>query len=619
MKYVITICLVLVRLFTFAQVVIPFGTENKIVYDLNKGTWSLTMDEQLIFENVYAVGQDIDSRTAVKRSYTVTQLPDDGTLYTITSGRLQQLFYTYKHKYHCVIVLRVAGKACNYLSPLNADKIEIGKKALNVPFDNDMWVRYAAPDISQAAFTGSEVTALYDDRHGVAIGSLNQDVWKTGLQVRDNGLKVYCGFTDSTRTHDKKQHGRVQPVDGYCTSAPIYIGYDEDWRTAMEEYTFAFGPRHIKRIPQQTPVCWNSWGVIQTKIDLAKAKGVVDFFHDSCVGYRNRDGELYIDLDSYWDNMSLVQLTEFAAYCKEKGFKPGIYWAPFVDWGKNDRPLEGSTYTYGQTWTKQDGKYVDMDGGRAMDPTHPGTKDRIAHYMHLFREMGYQMVKIDFLVHGALEGDRFYDKKVTTGMQAFRKGMEWLDSMAGKDMMLYAAISPNVATRNYVHIRRIACDAFSSLENTEYTLNSTAYGWWQSYLYYHLDADHVVFKDASFNANKARVASAIVTGGTMVVGDDYATDGPWKEVAKKLLQDKDLLQCLYLGQTFRPVDGNKIFTLNDDYIAIFNYDNKEQEYSIPMDKPGTATELFSKEKVPVTNVLRVKVEAGSAAIYKIGI
>jgi alpha-galactosidase len=600
----------------FAQVKIPFGKGHQIVYDLKAGTYALSLNGQAVFENVYAVGQDIDSRSVVKRSYAVKKLPG-GTLYTVTSGRLQQLFYTYADKDYCVIVVRVAGQACNYLSPLNAAKIGIGTQVLNVPFDNDMWVRYDAPDISKAAFTGSEVTAIYDAHHGVVIGSLEQDVWKTGLQVKEQGLKVYCGFTDSVRTHDKKGHGRVKPVDGYCTSAPVYIGYDKDWRQAMENYAKAFGPRHVSKYTGATPVCWNSWGVIQTKINLSKAKGVVDFFHDSCVGYRSADHTLYIDLDSYWDNMNLVQLTEFAAYCKEKGFKPGIYWAPFVDWGKYDRPLEGSTYSYGETWTRQDGQCIDLDGGRAMDPTHPGTKYRIAHFMRLFREMGYVMVKIDFLAHGALEGDQFYDPTVTTGMQAYRKGMEWLDSMAGKDMLLYAAISPSLATSDYVHVRRIACDAFSSVDHTEYTLNSMAYGWWQSFLYPYLDADHVVFRDASFNANKARFASALVTG-TIVVGDDYAADGEWKQVAKKLLQDKELLEIARKGKAFRPVDGNKVFMREDGYVAIFNYDNKEQVYRVPVAKAGTAVELFSKEKVTVTDVLEVKVDAGSAAIYKIG-
>ncbi|RFM29390.1 alpha-amylase family protein [Chitinophaga silvisoli] len=606
-----------IQVFSYAQVRIPFGKNNRIIYDLQKGTYTVILNGQIAFENVFATGTDIDSRTPVKRGYAIKK---SGTsmVYTINSGPLQQLFYTYPGKDYCVIAIKVAGRACNYLSPVNTGYIATGARVLNVPFDNDMWFRYDAPLFDKADFTGSEVTAIYNEKSGIVIGSLEQDVWKTGIRVQENTLKVICGYTDSLRTHDVKVHGMVQAVDGYCHSAPIFIGYDADWRKGMETYAktnMSFHPPQVAKWRGATPVCWNSWGVIQTKIDFAKAKGVVDFFHDTCKAYRTADHTLYIDLDSYWDNMSPSQLKEFAAYCREKGFKPGIYWAPFVDWGKYDRAVEGSAYRYKDTWTTQDGKYADTDGGRAMDPTHPATRQRIIHFMQLFKDWGYEMVKIDFLSHGAIEGDHFYDPAVTTGMQAFRKGMELIDSVAGNKMLLYAAISPNLATSRYVHMRRIACDAFNSIENTEYTLNSTAYGWWQSLMYNYMDADHVVFKDASLNANRARFASALVTG-SLVTGDDYAADGPWKEVALQLLQDKELLAITKRGKSFRPVDENKVF-IRDEYIAIFNYDNKTREYRVPLLKGGTARELFSKQTIPVTDTIHVKVEAGTAVIYRV--
>ncbi len=70
------------------------------------------------------------------------------------------------------------------------------------------------------------------------------------------------------------------------------------------------------------------------------------------------------------------------------------------------------------------------------------------------------MIKIDFLGHGALESDHFYDPEITTGMQAYHIGMKFIDSVLDNTMLLYAAISPTMATAPYVHMRRIACDAF---------------------------------------------------------------------------------------------------------------------------------------------------------------
>ncbi len=38
-----------------------------------------------------------------------------------------------------------------------------------------------------------------------------------------------------------------------------------------------------------------------------------------------------------------------------------------------------------------------------MDPTHPATRDRIAYLIKRFRETGFEMIKIDFIGHAAIE------------------------------------------------------------------------------------------------------------------------------------------------------------------------------------------------------------------------
>src|SRR5690606_40031559 len=108
-------------------------------------------------------------------------------------------------------------------------------------------------------------------------------------------------------------------------------------------------------------------------------------------------------------------------------------------------------------------------------------------------------------------------------------------------MLVYAAISPNLATGRYVHMRRIACDAYADINATEYTLNSTTYGWWQSRIYDFIDADHIVFGNSSLGENRARLTSAVVNG-SIIMGDDYSSQGQWMERSKSLLQNKDILK-----------------------------------------------------------------------------
>lgn len=644
---------------------IPFGKDNRLICDLANGTYALWFHGRLVADRIYSVckGKDqYDSRGYDTHTYTVAPFSNafgNGTLYTITHGGyrpMKQLFYVFPGKDYIITEVELnSEEGCNYMAPLVAGHFSLaeakGNRALFVPYDNDMWVRYNAARADSADFTGSEVTALYndDDLHGMVIGSLEQDRWKTGIRVRGGSdsvleaLAVFAGWTDPAVTHDNIRHGLVMPSGGVCRGTKVLIGDFADWRTGME--TFArldslASPRSIFAWRRPTPMGWNSWGVIQDKLTLAKAKGVVDFFADSCTGFRNGEHSLFVDLDAFWDNMTpggllggdVSQLESFVAYCRQHGFKPGVYWTPFADWGKKDRKIEGSNHTYGETWTRQHGEVMDVDGGRAMDPTHPGTRERIAATLTRLRQLGFEMIKVDFLGHGALESDHFYDPAVTTGMQAFNQGMAYVDSVLGGQILVYAAISPNIATSRYVHMRRIGCDAFSAIDNTEYTLNSSGYGWWQSGIYDFVDADHVVFTNAPDGVNRARLTAAIVTG-TLMTGDDYSTAEKWRSTARTLLQNPAVLAAVGDGKSFRPVYANtgkrgiQVFVKHagtEVYVAVINYEHEPREFVIPLARIGVtkgerkAIGVFDGATVAAKDgLLRLRVGADDAAIYRL--
>jgi alpha-galactosidase len=643
-----------------------FGKNSYILYSIAAGNYAVYFEGKQRISDAHAVyGNSASEKNKVdaKRTYSWLPLNDaqgKGKLHIIeqleNGLRIQQLFYTYPGKPYFFVQVKVKGKgaAASYLSPLATATVQMettgDRRALSVPFDNDMWVRFDAQPLEKANYTSSEVTALYnnDTRRGLIIGSVEQKIWKSGISVqyKDNdqlALTAFAGLADSVITHDKIPHGKVSVHDTLCASPKFLVGLFSDWRTGMEQYAQATAlaePRAIAKWKKGTPMGWNSWGVMQTKLSLEKAKGVVDFFSDSCKAFRNEDGTLYIDLDSFWDNMvrggldgDVSALKEFVQYCLSRKLKPGIYWAPFADWGKHDRKIEGSALRYPASWIRQKGIPVEVDGALAMDPTYPGTKERIVHYINKFKELGFDMIKIDFLGHGALESDHFYDPSVTTGMQAYKQGMEFLDSVLDNKMLVYAAISPTMATGRYVHMRRIACDAFSAIDNTEYTLNSTGYGWWQSHLYDYVDADHVVFNKEAAGVNRARLASALVTG-TLVTGDDFSAAGEWSVAAKQLLQNKELLQLIKDGRSFRPLEANTgrkgvecfIKTINGQtYLAVFNYDNSPRQFSITTERLGfkkeaklSAKELFSQTSLSSTGQLNISIPVHDAVIYWIG-
>jgi len=651
-----------------AQVVLTFGTAGKVAYTAATGRFTVSVQDAAVITDAYALvrsgGNDLDSRNYTAHSAVLSDVSDafgTGRKMTVTMTGpslpdMTQIFYAYEGREYFLTEVMISGTSVssNYMAPVVSAQVDIGSKGDNrvllVPFDNDAFVRYNSRPMNTNSVTNTsaEVTAIYDNtsRRGLVTGSVEHMDWKTGVKTTglNNTLSefaVWGGYTEKSVTRDENTHGMLS---GAMVKSPkIFVGLYDDWRTGLDDYGKANAlaePRYIFSWNKPTPFGWNSWGAIQDKINLAKAKAVVNFFAASLPKFRN-DNTAYIDLDSYWDNMvsggwggDYSQLLDFVNTCKAKGLKAGIYWAPFVDWGKSSRPVEGSTYNYQDTWTKVNGGVHDFDGARAMDPTHPGTRERIALLIDKFKKCGFEMIKVDFIGHAAVEADSYYDPTVKTGMQAFRKGMEYLIDQLESKMLVYVAISPSLATGRYAHSRRIACDAYSDINASEYTLNSTTYGWWQTHIYNYIDADNLVLKTETPGTNSARVTSGVING-TLWTGDDFSTTGQWTESAKILFQNDEVLDIARNGVAFRPLEGNtddkasEVFVnkIGDSYyVAIINYGSAKKTYDLSLDHLGippgeySGKELLSATRFTVTTgSVKRDVSGSSAAILRLGV
>ncbi|MCX2492165.1 alpha-galactosidase [Pedobacter sp. PF22-3] len=651
-----------------STIIIPYGKSGKIDYNLKTGTFNVSESAKQLLLKGFSQAEYQKKLFSSKDYKVITyskKTIHDGfgrgfkhvfLLKQAGLPTMQQVFYTYNGKNYFMISLVLSGAdlSINRIIPLNGNLIDQEyadvPTSLFVPFDNDTFISYnSIPLTANIANSSAEVTSLYHNRSrkGFVIGSIEHGNWKTGvITAMDNTKKIsvqaICGFTEESITRDKIPHGYLK--GNSVGSAKVFFGAFDDWRLGMETYAKLnriSEPPILLKWKNATPVGWNSWGAMQEKITPEKANQVVGFFADSLKSFRS-GGTAYIDLDSYWDKLlkgglmgDYSKLKAFADYVKSKGLKPGIYWAPFVDWGfagGGNRKAEGTGYSFGEMWTKVANGYHDIDGARALDPTHPGTRQRIAAVIKKFKECGFEMIKIDFLGHAAIESDHFYDPKITTGMQAYKAGMEFLLKQLDDKMMVYAAISPNLASGRYVHVRRIACDAFKSIKDTEYTLNSVSNGWWQTYLYDYIDADHVVFSDQSDGENTARFLSAIVTG-TCIIGDDFSLQGKWTGTAKRLLNNTEVLKVLEDGKAFVPVEGNRgksaspLFikqTGNIKYLAIFNYSDQIKAFNIDFSRMGLKTNdiykaenLINQKTADLKNNQMLSLAGKDAAIFKI--
>lgn len=587
---------------------------------------------------------------------TVTQSPvndafGNGTTFNVkyTGNSLPEMnltYYIYPGKDYLLTDFTLSGSqanvATNYMAPVNA-KLPATKytngRALFVPFDNDKWIRYSSVPLPVDTLTSYEVTSVFDNttRNGLVAGSVEHDTWKTAVTLRNTAgtlsLVCYGGVADE-QTRDSKPHGTVQ---GNTVKSPkILLGRFDDWRTGMEKYADAnatIAPR--KAWGKAVPFGWNSWGVLQFGLTYPKALEVADFIKKELQdnNFHNTDGDIVVGLDSGWNSFSEEELKSFVDKCKANGQIAGVYWTPFTDWGRNpERRLDyAKEYYYKDAYLYANGKPQELDGAYALDPTHPAVEEQMKVVSELFHRCGFEYVKVDFMTHGAMEADKWHNPEVQTGIGGYNYGMKLLNKYFG-DMYINLSISP-VFPAQYAQSRRIACDAWNKIKDTEYTMNAMSYGWWQDRVYSFNDADHIVLKDATEGENRARVTSSVITG-MYICGDDFSKDGlkEGKEKSIKYLTNKEV-NAIATGKAFRPVEGNgersenQFVRFEEDgscYYALFNYTEKEMNHTIDLERIGLAKdkeyqlkELWSGTQHNAKNTLNIRVEGKDVLLFQI--
>ena len=336
------------------------------------------------------------------------------------------------------VAIESAGTNSNWMGPVVMDTvggIDIGSysnnRALYVPFDNDHFVRYNAMPMNTTS-NSYEVCAFYDNttRNGLVVGSVTHDRWKTGIYFvgannKLNTLNVYGGATSFNATWDVLPHGAVAGTN--ISSPTVFVGFGSDWRTVLE----SFADENALLVPKVAwtngvPLGWNSWYAFTTTVSHDKAVAVSDFIKNNLQPNNfNNNGAVYVNLDSYWDNLSPSELVDFVNHCHSNRQKAGIYWSPWVWWGSpanlSNSVVEGSSYRYSDVALRTPGGLIQTnDGAIAMDPTHPGIQQRVDYYVNQFTSRGFDYIKLDFLSHGAMEGIH-HDSTVTTGIQAYNQ------------------------------------------------------------------------------------------------------------------------------------------------------------------------------------------------------
>jgi hypothetical protein len=647
---------------TSDEVVIDTGP-IQITFSKVSGLASYAWDKATRVRGVYSsarVGSLLKSTDYTRHTFLISDIRPllDGfgrgiklSFTSTTEGKpaFHQIYYLYEGKRYFLLKTRLEDRAeisTNWLAAIQLDMpkgIDIGASAdprvLIVPWDNDHFIRYRSEPINSAN-TSYEVTSIYDNasRHGLVVGSLTHDIWKTGIDYRGSdgaidALTVYGGASSSI-TQDTMPHGSLSGTE--VASPRIFVGYYEDWRTGMEE----FGSANSVISPPlpwagRMPVGWNSWYAYTCNVNTESMTLASDFIraHLQDHGFGNA-GIVYVNWDSVCGGGPPPDFEKVAQYVKRNGQRPGIYFVPFARFGNeqgDDQPVPGTKgqYTWNDLLLRDSGNAPRAaDRGRALDPTHPGPRTYVESMLHQFTQWGYEYVKLDFLSHGAMEGKHFL--RSMTAMQAYNYGMKYIRDAIARKMFVSLSIAPLFPGAEYANSRRISCDAAGSLKDTEYMLNSVTYGWWLDKYYRYNDGDLVVIGPNTLNEARSRVTASAITG-MFLDSDRLAENSTAQQRAQDLLTRPEILAVARLGKTFRPVENDTgdraadAFVLRNKsvfYFAVFNYQQESVVKSVDLARAGLnphipyrARDLWTGASSTVLGKLSVHLEGAQAALF----
>lgn len=533
----------------------------------------------------------------------------------------------------------------NYLAPICTVEPQMVEgnvcRMMKVPYDNDDFVRYYYNPLDREMLS-YEVSAIFDgeSRKGIVIGSVEHDHWKSGVEIKaSNGytidrLKAYSGVS-TKETRDIIPHGAL--VGKRVAGAKFLLCAAKDWRDGMERFATIcneIAPGRRSATLTGTPFGWQSWGVMSSHNNFNVDMAVADYYANDlrAGGFAAEDGLQIMSIDA-WDNLNREQKRQLTIHCEEQGQIAGLYRSPFCLWWGQDADLnnpiyKGCEYKAIDCVLKADGKPIRYDGAFSLDPTHPGTKAMMKRDMEEARRQGFRYVKVDFVCNGMIQADSYYNPEVHTAVEAYNEGMAYFNGQCvdkdGQPMFIALSIAP-IFPYQYGNSRRIACDTWGKISQSEYAMNAIGGGWWTNLLYQRNDPDHIVLvgNDAEKETegeNRARLTTGIASG-MILLADNYDINDTLthcgdaklsRERAQKLLMNKDInALARSVKLSFRPIYGYRSWngdggaaetmvmqTIGDGtYVAIINYKDETFEGAISLKDLGLDADHYKVQEL----------------------
>lgn len=254
--------------------------------------------------------------------------------------------------------------------------------------------------------------------------------------------------------------GPLDPeVLGGVESEPVLVGADRSALTAMEDVGEVVGAASAARRWAGEPVVgWESWyhyGFSVTPEVVLENAGLM----------RERFGERFrvVQVDDGWErgygdwrprNGFPDDLSDLTAALRALGCTAGLWLAPFMV-----QPGGGGIGRERPDLLIRRGDEPRTDplvGRHGVDASHPDAAEWLGALGATVREWGFDMVKLDFLYIGAMEGGR-HDPEVT-GTEALRRGLRAFVDGVGDDVYVLGCGMPLLPAVGICHGNRVGGD-----------------------------------------------------------------------------------------------------------------------------------------------------------------
>ena len=401
----------------------------------------------------------------------------------------------------------------------------------------------------------------YADSQGISLFAASPipELLRKGQRPSDYFIatdELLVGFVSNQFTHqyflwDDETLSIIGSVDLFGTELAsgesieleemVILGNKSLW-TMLEKYADLIKQSNEVEFNEFEGIGWCSWYHYFTDITFDELSKNVKLLAE--IRDREKIDYRLVQLDDGYEkeigdwlttNSKFPDLKEIASEIRGKGFKAGLWIAPFSasessrlfnehkEWFVKNS--DGNPRVAYRNWNKQI---------FALDTTNPEVLLHLERLIKTIRSYGFDYLKIDFLFAGAIPGGRF--NEFLTPVEAYRSGMQTIRAAAGDDCFILGCGAPLLPSVGYVDGMRVGSDTAPEWngETMDIGVPSARYSlrnaYTRSFMHRRLwlnDPDTIVLRNCGLTEEEKRVFALSVglLDGMMLTSDDMSQVG----------------------------------------------------------------------------------------------